>query len=350
MLHAYLFRLPTVFIFSLSLILGILLAVVFHRYRVSDILPSRLETPHSLSYMKWLRSINISLPSFNDEGNKMAISEASFLKQKVRLLCFVMPQYADSSSLIKYFGGSADGGPSFDAATAIVKTWGRRCNKLVFFGHSPRIRPAGVSILVIKDSVLSSWSALREALIQIAINYQDSYDWFLKVDLETYVVVENLRYYLAIFDAVEPHYLGHTYHTWDVQYNAGEAGFVLSSGALRRLHNAFVKGLCERNARSGDVGLGRCLADIGINPADTRDSRGRGRFLALDLEDHLVPQDSLWRKAFWKKSKYQTGEGPQCCSDFAVTFHAQARTIYVLEYLIYHLKPFGISAPLVPTP
>lgn len=347
MVHAHL-RLPSVFIFSLSMILGVFLAAVFHRYRVSDILPSQLEIPHSLSYMRWLQSINISFPSLDDDKSKMTISETGFLKNKVRVLCFVMPQYKDPSSLLAYFGSSSEGGPSFDAASAIVKTWGRRCNKLVFFGHSPRVRPPGVSVLPIKNGAARSWNALREALVQVAVSYQDSYDWFLKVDLETYVIVENLRYYLAVFDAARPHYFGHVYETWDSQYNAGEAGLVLSRGALRKLHNAFIKGLCEGDSSLGDVGLGRCLADIGISPADTRDSRGRGRFLALDLEDHLVLKDSLWRSSYWKKSRYKIGEGPQCCSDFAVTFHAQANTIYVLEYLVYHLKPFGISAPLVP--
>lgn len=189
-----------------------------------------------------------------------------------------------------------------------MKTWGRRCNKMVFFGHSPRVRPPGVSVLAIKSPAVESWSAVREAMIQIAINYQEHYDWFLRVELETYVIIENLRYYLAVFDAGLPHYFGHVYESWGVQYNAREAGFVLSSGALRKLHNALIKGHCEPSTRVGDVELGRCLSDIGIEPTDTRDSRRRGRFLALDPEDHLVPRSSSWKSSFWEKSRYHIEE------------------------------------------
>lgn len=58
----------------------------------------------------------------------------------------------------------------------------------------------------------------------------------------------------------------------------------------------------------------------------------------------------LWCECFI--TKIQTGQiinslvclqGLECCSDTAITFHyVSPQEMYVMEYLIYHLRPYGI--------
>ena len=80
-----------------------------------------------------------------------------------------------------------------------------------------------------------------------------------------------------------------------------------------------------------------------------RDSLGRGRFFPFVPEHHLIAghmPDDFWYK---KYVFYPVSEGMGCCSDSAVSFHyVSPNQMYVMEYLIYHLRPYGIDNRVIP--
>lgn len=111
-----------------------------------------------------------------------------------------------------------------EKAIHVKKTWGRRCNKLLFMSTAKGRK------LLIYCSVMSQnnflddnidaielpvsegrdnlWAKTREAFKYIYKNHLNDYDWFLKADDDTYVVVENLRYLLYPYATDIPIYFG----------------------------------------------------------------------------------------------------------------------------------------------
>jgi len=147
--------------------------------------------------------------------------------------------------------------------------------------------------------------------MQVSTLFDMKFDWFLKVDVKTYVVMENLHYFVSSLDPSLPFYFGHTLSgRWGVLYNSANAGILMSRDAVVQLQIALTKGVCvedESSGRSSDKELGRCLAAISIYPRDTRDAYGHARFLPFNLNTHLL-QKSSWFSFLETKPKYPIKE------------------------------------------
>lgn len=109
--------------------------------------------------------------------------------------------------------------------------------------------------------------------------------------------------------------------------------------------------LCSpKSGGAEDVEIGICLEAVKVKAGDSRDSLGRGRFFPFVPEHHLIPGHTSPNFWYWQYIYYESKEGMDCCSDNAVSFHyVSPNQMYVLEYLIYHLRPYGISY-IVETP
>ena len=202
------------------------------------------------------------------------------------------------------------------------------------------------------------WDKTKKAFQYVYNNHFQDYDWFLKADDDTFMIVENLRYLLKDFDTTKPIFFGRKRKQiffggkvkQDEQgevYLSGGAGYVLSKEALRRFVETGLNDpeLCRQDAGGQeDVEMGKCLENIGVEAGDSRDPEGRKRFFPFVPEHHLIPgiiSNDSW---YWPYQFYPDEEGLACCSDLAISFHyVSPNQMYVLEYLIYHLRPYGIK-------
>lgn len=117
---------------------------------------------------------------------------ADFLHNEVKILCWIMISPANHKT----------------RGVHIKNTWGRRCNKLLFMSSIEDPELASIA-LPVRNSMSNLWPKTKAAFKFIAENYLNDYDWFMKADDDTFMIMENVRHLLYQYRPERALYFGH---------------------------------------------------------------------------------------------------------------------------------------------
>lgn len=198
------------------------------------------------------------------------------------------------------------------------------------------------------------------------MHYMLDFDWILKTNDDTFVVLENLRHMLYQYEPEWPLFVGQRYlkevsllgrifHLFKLLMLTPHKDYMIGGYALSK--RAFVKlfevaftnpEICEVQGND-DKELAKCLEHVDVIKIDGIDDTGRGRFFQNNPESALFPQKfDDYDKWYWNKLKQGIDD---CCSDRLILIqNCYNAHLYYYEYFIYKVHAFGRHRNREPLP
>ncbi|KAL5961676.1 Glycoprotein-N-acetylgalactosamine 3-beta-galactosyltransferase 1 [Taenia solium] len=224
----------------------------------------------------------------------------------------------------------------------IKSTWAQRFNGYLFFSD---ITDTSLPALGLPNK--KGWAFTRSAIAYVYDNFRQNFTFFMKAHDTNYVVVENLRALLLDMDYNDPVLIGRSMVAAQgtSHFVSDESGYVLSRAALEKIAKGIKDNVeaCNENDAAADLNLGECATAVGVKFIHAVDqgkadlfhplspSQTLKEFLQAMNTDKTVFKSDLMTRAF------------TCCSDRSVTFsNVQGADLYMMEYMTYHLYPYGI--------
>lgn len=252
---------------------------------------------------------------------------ADDLAKKIRVLCWIH-----------------NNNPEKERIDAIKKTWGNRCTELIVIKNSGN---NSTDMFNIPHDEIGN-SNIENAYRFIHSKYATNFDWFLKTTGNSYVVMENLRFKLFSQDPGMP--IGVGLALKNVQFNetyfSDKAGYALSRKALKNLIEGFDKGSnCSKvnQTYSDEVRIGICLNEMNVHFSKSNDSNNKQLFFDKHLDEYFLPNPIVKLPYPWYQD-YKVNHNLDSASNYSIAFcDISWQQMFVMEFLIYQLRPYGIE-------
>ncbi|XP_053382973.1 glycoprotein-N-acetylgalactosamine 3-beta-galactosyltransferase 1-like isoform X2 [Mercenaria mercenaria] len=183
----------------------------------------------------------------------------------------------------------------------------------------------------------------REVLQYLYLTELNNFDWFLKADDDTYMIMENLRHLLKGLDKKKPSYLGYQLEpSWyDSPYMSGGAGYIFNKAGLKLLVEKGIqsKGTCRESGSFEDLEVGRCAIKSGVIIYNSVDKFERETFHPDRIHDYIPGPPPQW---LYYYSRNKPKGGSECCSQLSISFHRMStQDMLVFDHLLYKTTVYG---------
>uniref|UniRef100_A0AAF5I0T0 N-acetylgalactosaminide beta-1,3-galactosyltransferase n=1 Tax=Strongyloides stercoralis TaxID=6248 RepID=A0AAF5I0T0_STRER len=246
-------------------------------------------------------------------------------------------------------------------AISVKETWSKHCDKSIFFTNSYDTSLSSsdgtFEVVVFKnynDTYENLWQKTRLVFTYaydnyFTINNEKGFDWFLKADDDTFVIIENLKMFLRKKNSNKRYYFGCRLKSLGKKlikgFMSGGAGYVLSRGSIEKLVTEGFRNttLCN-NINNGfeDVEMGWCLQKLNIFPSYINNEKEILSFFpSKEVILHIFDIDRRNTSKILRRHMYDKlpKKKIQSMPKYPISFHYITPTnMYLLDYLFYKAK------------
>ncbi|KAL7525118.1 hypothetical protein ACHAWF_002885, partial [Thalassiosira exigua] len=227
----------------------------------------------------------------------------------------------------------------------IAESWGADCDGLVFLGWKANVTIASSVPRAVHAQIVTRGEDTHDAVGRkefrtwryLYERFGDEYDFFLKADTDTFVLVDHYRTFVERLDPDVPHYFGKqlTMYRDRTRHFVAGSSVSLSRAALARFGRAAAGEATDKDGRpfeecaephwkgrghAGDVALSDCLWELGIYSMNTRDEQNRERFMNISPGTFAEGNGQI-RGWWYEDMSFNVEGGAGCCAPDAIAWH-----------------------------
>ncbi|CAB3409405.1 unnamed protein product [Caenorhabditis bovis] len=220
-------------------------------------------------------------------------------------------------------------------AKTILETWAKRCDDYLLFTDSPMNTSIPHIYWPLLTSRDHSWEKIRRVFKHVHTKITKKYDFYLRADDDAYILMHNVRKFVANYSPTDPHYFGFRWRFFTTHGFADGSAYILTQPTVEAFNEVMLDpAKCPDHHRAEeDQELAKCLGHVGIYPEDIRDNNGSERIQHFHpLEQYVMCADAFGRR----NAYYPLLKGEENFSPEMISFHhVSPYEMRLLDYIFY---------------